>query len=251
MRKLAFYILLLGIIINSSCGNKTEKSTTTADTAATSTNAPGDSTLYGLACEGCTDSVLVFLPFSGGDPVTYDIIEASQKKRIIGRPETGDWVGVTLNAEDKEKADMVINLDRLKGKWVYKAMPELNEEFKRAMAEDDGDKHKRDSLIKTMMVPREQGFALKRNYAAEPVGMVPRNNGKEHSPVVYPEMKLYSDWAIFNGKLILSNKSMMAAGGKTNMKITAVSDTAEFVFMMRDSLQLKFKDGVRNYYRIH
>ena len=35
---------------------------------------PGDSALYGLACDGCTDSILVFLPYSGGDPDTFDII---------------------------------------------------------------------------------------------------------------------------------------------------------------------------------
>ena len=39
----------------------------------TSTKIEGDSTRYGLACEGCTDSVLVFLPGTGGDPVTYNI----------------------------------------------------------------------------------------------------------------------------------------------------------------------------------
>ena len=30
---------------------------------------PGDSTFYGLACDGCTDSVLVVLPADDSDPV--------------------------------------------------------------------------------------------------------------------------------------------------------------------------------------
>lgn len=84
----------------------------------TSTKIEGDSTLYGLACEGCTDSVLVFLPGSGGDPVTYDIIDATLQGRVIGKPKTGDWVAVVLDSSNPKKGDMVINLDELKGQWV-------------------------------------------------------------------------------------------------------------------------------------
>lgn len=57
----------------------------------------GDSTLYGLVCDGCTDSILILLPFSGGDPDTFDIINAFHDRKIYGRPQTGDELAVILN----------------------------------------------------------------------------------------------------------------------------------------------------------
>ena len=33
----------------------------------------GDHTVYGLACDGCSDSVIVVLRNEGGDPVRYNI----------------------------------------------------------------------------------------------------------------------------------------------------------------------------------
>lgn len=238
-------ILLLAAF---SCGNGDKKSNNLYDKPSSRVKVDGDSTLYGLACEGCTDSVLVFLSFDGGDPVTFDIIAASKKKKIIGKPETGDWVGVVLNPDDKTKADMEIDLDQLKGTWVYMAMPKIRD--KGANVNNVYvDKQEEDSILQSLMVPREIGFALKRNGVAESVGMFFSNTDAENSPVIYPEVRRYSDWGIFNGRLLLSGKAPKHAGKKGMKRLPAVSDTAEFVFMMKDSLQLRFKDGVRNYYR--
>lgn len=248
MKKIIYCIFILVSLTSVSCGNKTVNNDKDNDSLSSKARAKGDSTLYGLACEGCTDSVLVFLPFDGGDPVTFDIIEAAKKKRIIGKPETGDWVGVMLNADDGKKADMVIDLDQLKGTWVYMAMPKLRER-KNNNTNVYVDRHEEDSILKTLLVPREQGFALKRNSMAEPVGAGFRNVTGKQSPVIYPEVKIYTDWSIFNGKLVLSGKGMKTSGTKGNVREKAVSDTAEFVFMMKDSLQLRFKDGVKGYYR--
>lgn len=248
MKKLIICIFAFVALTVVSCGNKAGQGDKDSDMLGSKEKAKGDSTLYGLACEGCTDSVLVFLSFDGGDPVTFDIIEASKRKKIIGRPETGDWVGVVLNPTDMRKADMVIDLDQLKGTWVYMAVPKLREK-KTNSTNVYVDKHEEDSILQTFMVPREQGFALKRNSVAEPVGFVFSNGADDESPVVYPEVKLYTDWGIFNGKLVLSGKDVKTAETKGNMHGKAVSDTAEFVFMMKDSLQLRFKDGVKGYYR--
>lgn len=248
MKKIIYCIFILVSLTSISCGNRTVKNYKDNDSLSSKARAKGDSTLYGLACEGCTDSVLVFLPFDGGDPVTFDIIEAAKKKRIIGKPETGDWVGVMLNADDRKKADMVIDLDQLKGTWVYMAMPKLRER-KNNNTNVYVDRHEEDSILKTLLVPREQGFALKRNSMAEPVGADFRNVTGKKSPVIYPEVKIYTDWSIFNGKLVLSGKGMKTSGTKGNAREKVVSDTAEFVFMMKDSLQLRFKDGVKGYYR--
>ena len=78
---------------------------------------PGDSALYGLACDGCTDSILVFLPYSGGDLDTFDIISCRQQHRLLGRPHIGDALAVTLNPENRNEALSVINLSSLDGQW--------------------------------------------------------------------------------------------------------------------------------------
>lgn len=247
-----FPILLLTVTVFAivSCGNKTEREVKFNDSLSTAERAEGDSTLYGLACEGCTDSVLVFLSFDGGDPVTYDIINATKHKRIIGHPETGDWVGVILNPTDKKKADMVIDLDQLKGTWVYQAMPKKREKKSATdIIMTAEEKAEQDSLLKSTMIPREQGFSLKRSSVAEPVGMVLKRNDDEDSPVIYPEMKMYNEWHVYNGKLLLTAGMMKPQGNKKKSIKENETDTIEFVFMIKDSLQLRFKDGVRSYYR--
>ena len=243
MRVIIIFLLIMVSAIVFSCGNKTKMNEWENDTLSKRDRSNGDSTLYGLACDGCTDSVLVFLSFEGGDPITFDIIEASKMKKIIGRPATGDWVGVIVNGKDKKKADMVIDLDQLKGSWVYQAMPQRRENKKKEL-NIYVDQAEEDSIIKSLMVPMEQGFALKRNSVASPIGMIFSTD--ETCPVVYPKVKMYSDWGILNGKLLLIAKSMKKPGQKKD-KIEV--DTAEFVFMMKDSLRLKFKDEIKSYYR--
>lgn len=248
MKKLIFYALLMVAVTIISCGEKAREANQSVDTLGRKAQAEGDSTLYGLACEGCTDSVLVFLSFDGGDPVTFDIIDAAKNKRIIGRPETGDWVGVVLNAEDSTKADMVIDLDQLKGSWVYMAMPKLREK-KRKNDNVYVDMEEEDSILRSLMVPREQGFALMRNSAASPIGMTYKLGEEKESPVVYPEMRRYTEWGVYNGRLVLTERDLRDTVAAPGAQRVLASDTAEFVFMMKDSLQLKFKDEVRNYYR--
>ncbi|MGN1376660.1 MAG: hypothetical protein ACI4V5_08895 [Prevotella sp.] len=243
MRQLTIFMIVMAVTMLFSCGNKTKMNEWENDTLSKRDRSNGDSTLYGLACDGCTDSVLIFLSFEGGDPITFDIIEASKKKKIIGRPATGDWVGVIVNGKDKKKADMVIDLDQLKGSWVYQAMPQRRENKKKEL-NIYVDQAEEDSIIQSLMVPMEQGFALKRNSVASPIGMLFSND--ETSPVVYPKVKMYSDWGIYNGKLLLIAKSMKKSKRKQDK--TEV-DTAEFIFMMKDSLRLKFNDGIKAYYR--
>ena len=58
---------------------------------------PGDSTFYGLACEGCTDSVVVVLPTDDSDPITFSIIDAMQSRQVFGRPKIGDQLAIVIN----------------------------------------------------------------------------------------------------------------------------------------------------------
>ena len=77
----------------------------------------GDKTVYGLACDGCTDSVVLLLPNDGSDPIRFNVIEATRRGKIMGQLKVGDWIGVVTNKEDSTVADMVIDLDQLKGIW--------------------------------------------------------------------------------------------------------------------------------------
>ncbi|MBO5001179.1 MAG: hypothetical protein J6C66_00570, partial [Prevotella sp.] len=82
-------IMLLLVLLLTACnsGNTKDKADDTA--LADSVVAPSDSMLYGLACEGSTDSVLVFLPGEGGDPVEYDMSSAKRNNMVLGYPQTG------------------------------------------------------------------------------------------------------------------------------------------------------------------
>ena len=61
----------------------------------------GDRTIYGLACEGCTDSVVVLLKDDGSDPVRFDIIDAFQNHRVQGKLKVGDWIGLVPNEDER------------------------------------------------------------------------------------------------------------------------------------------------------
>ena len=212
----------------------------------TSTSIEGDSTLYGLACDGCTDTVLVFLPGKGGDPITYNILQATKSRRVIGRPMVGDWVAVILNGEDTTVADMVIDLDQLKGTWVELAYPIVKERITEVAIDEEMKAHM-DSMVQAMMKPVEMGFSLKRHYQAQTVG-IRRSSAQmdENSPVVFPEMKHYTKWHVINGKLVLTSQERTQ---NDSVNHEEVNDTADFIFMTRDSLRLRFKEGEKGFYR--
>ena len=202
---------------------------------------PGDSTLYGLACEGSTDSILVLLPYSGNDPDTFDIIEARKAGQVFGRARTGDQLAVIVNGNDSTVADMVINLNRLKGHWAYQVRPRLREVpgMNPAMMPD--------SIRQRIMQPREYGFKLKHEWAAAPIG-ISRKEKEQTGPVEYPVLMWYNEWHIFNGHLILT-QNMEAISVKDDTRKTQ-HDTTDIVLLRRDSLVLRFKDHTQEYYRI-
>lgn len=249
MRQFTLLIIFaVAILVGTSCSNKTEEP---KKTVGTSTKIKGDSTLYGLACDGCTDSVLVFLSGQGGDPVNYNIIDASKNRKVIGRPQVGDWVCLIVNGTDKKKADLVINLDRLKGTWVNLEKPWLRKRLDApSLGNMDAEtKHRIDSMIKIQLKPVEIGFALRRHYEARPVGMEYSRKKNQDNPVVYPTPKFYTEWHIFNGKLVLT-EGALRMGNQRKVKTKYKSDTVEIVMMLRDSLRIRYKDGKeKGFYR--
>ncbi len=223
-------------------GTQTEENSTVYNETVT---LEGDSTVYGLACDGCTDSILVYLPFSGGDPDTIDILNARVQRKVFGRPEVGDEVAFVLNASNKKVADLVINIDRLKGSWCYQVMPKLR---RRLGASADSVAQLPpdfpDSLKKKWFQPREYGLELQRDNMVRPIGAQTRGR-EQQGPVEYPEMKRYREWHIYNGHLLL----METRRDTTGARKTISTDTADIVVMRHDSLLLRFADHEQGYYR--
>ena len=200
--------------------------------------AKGDSTIYGLACDGCTDSVVVFLPYEGGNPVTYEIIDARRLGKVFGRPKIGDRLALMINPNDREEATLVINLDDLKGAWCNKFMPKFRNienmprRMQRRMMADMPD-----SIKEKFLVPKEFGFEIKGTSTVSFIGphkMVETTD--DMSPVEYPVQKRYNEWRIYNGHLLLTTKKHGI-------------DTADIVLLRPDTLVLRFKDKEQGYYR--
>lgn len=213
----------------------------------------GDSMIYGLTCDGTTDSVIVVYPFSGEDPVEYNCIDAKQAGKIIGKPSIGDWVGLVLDPEDHTTATMIINLDMLKGTWTYPVMPvlkdymHLSKRMQKRM-EKMALQEMPDSVKELYMIPREYGFALKRNHVAQAVGRVFTGSTLEDdSPVEYPTVQNFVRWYAWNGRLILIASS--AQTQETDKQAEITRDTLDFISLDEDSLVMS-KNGLRyNFHR--
>ena len=145
-----------------------------------------------------------------------------------------------------EVADLVVDIEQLRGEWCYMVQPKLRERagfnqatLKREMTPEQ------DSLLQQLLQPREYGVEIKSGYTAQPIGAVRSMTSDEESPVEYPPLKRYREWRIFNGRLILSETSRDTLGNTT----VTNSDTATFVLLRRDSLVLRIGDEERGYYR--
>ena len=124
MRYVTVMIWWLSVVLCMACSSQYNGDKSAIDKTK---KAKGDKMEYGLACDGSNDSILVFLPNSGGDPVTYNIVKASKGKKIFGHLETGDWVGIMINPNNQREATMVVDLDQLKGTWTYQVLPTIKE----------------------------------------------------------------------------------------------------------------------------
>ena len=245
---------LLVLMLLAACGKKETNASVEQSQPANAQpqRLEGDSTVYGLACEGCSDSVIVLLPGDGSDPVRYNIIEATHRRQVMGKPKVGDWMGLVLNKEDKRVADLVVDLDQLKGSWCYVVMPKLRDYDKmtprmrnRMMNEMT------DSLRETYMIPREYGFSLKRHWTAQSIGYVQEQNSLEdESPVVYPQLLYYTEWHIWNGKLVMVSGDFKM-DKQNNVNVTNLrQDTCDIVYLKDDSLVLGSEGITRSYYRL-
>ncbi len=246
-----FMLLVLAVVLLAACkeGSRPLHANISLPIS-TSKPAKGDHAIYGLACLGCTDSVVVLLPNSGGDPVRYNILEATRKHQVFGDIEIGDWICVLPVEGEKNRASLVIDLDKLKATWTYPVMPhlrDLSHLSRRRQARILANMP--DSIVETYMVPREYGFTLKRMGEARSVGFVMQNSSVEDdSPVEYPEVPQYTEWHAYNGKLLLVKGRYEMQGVVFNEKPSV--DTLTFVYMKKDSLVLSNSQGkIYSYHR--
>ena len=247
--KKAVILLAIGAILTIACSSKKQHPMHSATEAISLfKNLEGDSALYGLACDGCTDSVLVFLPYSGGDPDTFDIIDAFQQRRIYGRLHIGDEVAVILNPEDSAEAVKVFNMEELKGTWCYMVSPTMRHidnmprRMQRRMMERIPD-----SIKEQMLVPREYSLRLKRDNTVQVrVGQYRQTTTDDMSPVEYPKAKRYTEWHLYNGHLILKADTIAGFSQEGDKPET---DTVTIELLFNDSLVLRFPDHTQSYYR--
>lgn len=212
----------------------------------------GDSTVYGLACKGSSDDAILLLPADGSDPVRYDIVSATRKNKVLGSVNTGDRIALVPNKKRANVADMVINLDELRGVWCYMVMPRMRQDgHEQEQARGRAKDSMADSLSLSLLVPLEYGFWLKSQGEAASVGYIRELNAlADGNPVTYPALDYFVKWQIWNGKFVMASGRPKydkdnTVDGYTDIKY----DTCSIDFLSHDSLALTDRNGTRGYHR--
>lgn len=205
--------LAVATALTVACGSKQEQNMLDKRNNAISTeqNVPGDSTVYGLACDGCSDTQLVYLPLTGEDPDTLSIVDASKRQQVFGQPAIGDKLAIIINHDNPKVADMVIDMEQMKGEWCFTA------------------------------VPREMGFEIKSEHIVRPFG-ISRDLATPADSIAAE--RRYREWRLLNGQLLLSMTQRDTAGV---VSVTR-TDTTQFVLLGPDTLVLRFNDGTEQGY---
>jgi len=245
MKKLFFPLLSSVLFFLTACYNQVS----TGDHGAIDVEVQlkGDSTRYGLACDGCSDSVIVLLPNEGGDPIKFDIVTAKRNGMVYGTPQIGDALAIVPNPIDPLEAEMVIDLEQMKGTWTFQVLPKLKpnptkteEEILAGMS---------DSMKAALFIPREYGFTLKSYNQASPVGYVMKANSLEdESPVEYPKVTVYTSWHIFNGRLYIYKDTIDEQGHRIPQDSVGF-DSGSMRYLSADSMAALFGKKVMQYHR--
>lgn len=243
--KINTLFIAITALLFTACGAKQE----TPNNEQILTTEDNDKTIYGMACDGCNDTVVVFLrlPYNGSDPDTLQILDAVKQRHIMGKIRIGDKLAIMRNENDSTVADLVIVTEQLMGQWRHLVYPTLHQ---RADMEGNTVRQKiaqlPDSIKELLATPKEYGLDIRHdNMMFVPGSYTKHVTSDEESPVEYPIAQFYNEWKIFNGRFVMLH---CAADSLGEMQ-TLASDTADVMLLEADSLILRFKDGVRNYYR--
>lgn len=246
------FVAIFIVITIVSCKRQAADTTNINDPFAGDYRMAGDSTVYGLACKGSSDDAILLLPADGSDPVRYDIVLATRRKKVLGSINTGDRIAIVPNKKHANVADMVINLDELKGVWCYMVMPQMRQDsYEQEQVQDRTKDSMADSLALSLFVPLEYGFWLKSQGEAASVGYIRElNTLVDESPVIYPSLDYFIKWQIWNGKFILASGKPKYDKDNTVDGYTDIRyDTCSIDFLSHDSLALTDRNGTRCYYR--
>ena len=251
MRLNRIFLALVAAILMVGCGSEKERKDIQKDS--TQIQSEGDKTIYGMVCDGCNDTIIIYLPvtyagmYDGSNPDTVDILDAMHRHQVFGKPRIGDKLAMLLNESDSTKADIVVVTDQLMGSWCYKVLPTL-----RQTADMEGQTEKEsleqlpDSIQELLTIEREYGLNIKSNHTVFPIGSYRQATTiDEEMPVEYPVAKRYREWKLYNGKLVLIEAFTDSLG---QLK-TIDSDTAEFVQMTADTLVLRLDNEEKGFYR--
>lgn len=250
------YFVLLAVVLMMACGKQDKKTENTEPQPNKKAELElKDGMIYGLACEGCNDTFVVMIPTSclEGSPLKLNVMNAFKRKKIIGKLEPGDWCAVMLNEKDKSVADMVINMDLIKGKWVHLVNPEEKENARAMILLEDPDANA-DSIIQSYMMPVERGFQLMRHGKAAGVGDKYLGANDDNPYVSYPAGSSYASWKVAYGQIIFSEADSIIDPDDPYMKRKIINkdcerDTCDLVMLLKDSLQISYKGRVTSYYR--
>ena len=256
MRKtiLAFVIAVIAMSVAVGCGNHSEKAALPVVSTAlvNDSTLPGDSAYYGLACDGCTDSVIVVLGNLENDPDTFEIVNASINRKVLGTPKVGDLLAVIPNPTNKRQALQVINIEYLRGTWCSRVMPRLRDisqmpkRLQKRIMEEMTDSEKR-----ALLVSKEIGMVVKKDHTIRPMGFAMRaTTTDEQGMVEYPEPKRYEEWRLLNGRLILKlSHRMMSDSIHAQRQAEEQRDTADILLLTKDTLLLQIGSELQGYYR--
>lgn len=242
---------VLTVSLMAGCSTGSEKKKAGAADS-TSIQAEGDQTIYGMACDGCNDTIVTFLSMSfngnydGGNPDTLNILEASRNHQVFGQIHIGDKLAIIRNEQDSTVADLLIVTEQMIGKWCYKVLPSLKQRADMDGTEAQMIEQLPDSIAELLTIEREYGMNLMDNHVAFPIGM--RHNrvtSDEDTHVEYPEVKRYMEWRIYNGNIILSETASDSAG----VRHYTAHDTATLVMLTADTMVLRINDEERGFYK--
>ena len=245
MKKMFFPLIGFILVFFSACYNQVSNENHSAIDV--EVQMKGDSTRYGLVCDGGSDSVIVLLPNEGGDPIKFDIVTAKRNGMVYGNPQIGDALAIVPNPIDPYEAEMVIDLEQMKGTWTFQVLPKLKPNPTKT--EEEILAEMSDSIKAALFVPREYGFTLKSYNQASPVGYIMKANSLEdESPVEYPKVTVYTSWHIFNGRLYIYKDTHDEHGHRIPQDSVGF-DSGSMRFLSTDSMAALFGKKVMQYHR--